>query len=70
MDTVRGQDEPPRASINAAPSGGRYVVTAEHGVSLDTDELAGYFGSGEIITLEADAARALLGDGSIQEVSE
>jgi hypothetical protein len=64
-ERVRGQDQTPAASVNAAGAmAGTYEVTAKGGVH--TSE--GNFEKGDKVELSSDLARALLNEGSIKEV--
>lgn len=54
------------AGVNLSQLKGTYEVTAKRGISTD----GGAFEKGETVELGADAARALLNDGSIKEASQ
>lgn len=57
--------EQPGAGINLSQMKGTYEVTAARGISTDD----GTFEKGDTVELGADAARALMNDGSIKEAS-
>jgi hypothetical protein len=54
------------AQVNLTQLKGTYEVTAKDGISTDD----GVFEKGDTVELGADAARALLNDGSIKEASK
>lgn len=54
------------AGVNLSQLKGTYEVTAKAGISTDD----GTFEKGDTVELGADAARALLNDGSIKEASK
>lgn len=65
-DRVRGEDNPPIATLNTGDLSGRYRVVADRGVLV----AAGKFEGGSVVDLSHDEAFALTRERSVERLED